>query len=55
MPQSILFIIFQFLVLSVIDYGPGILTLSATQLKRLDVIQNEDICVIKGCTKDTSS
>ena len=41
MPQRILFILYQTLVLSVIDYGFGLLTLSATQLRRLEVVQNE--------------
>ena len=41
MPQRILFILYQTLVLSVIDYGFGVLTLSASQLRRLDVVQNE--------------
>ena len=55
MPQKILFILYQALVLSVIEYGLGILTLSATQLKRLEVIQNEGMRVILGCTRDTSA
>ncbi len=37
----------------VIDYGLGLLTLSATQLQRLDVIQNESMKSILGCTRDT--
>ena len=43
------------LVLSQIDYGLGILTLSATQLRSLDVIQNEGMRAILGCTKDTAA
>ena len=43
------------LVLSQIDYGLGILTLSATQLRRLDVIQNEGMRAILGCTKVTAA
>ncbi len=40
MPQRILLILFQTLVLSVIDYGLGLLTLSKSELGRLDGIQN---------------
>ena len=42
MSQRILFILYQTLVLSVIDYGFGVLTLFASQLRRLDVVQNEN-------------
>ena len=49
MPQRILFILYQSLVLSVIDYGFGILTLSVSQLRRL-VVQNEAMRTILGCT-----
>ena len=38
--QLILFILYQTLVLSVINFGFGLLTLSATQLCRLEVVQN---------------
>ncbi len=55
MPQHILPVLFKSLVLSVIDYGLGLLTLSATQLQRLDVIQNEGMRSILGCTRDTSA
>ena len=55
MPQHILLVLFKSLVLSVIDYGLGLLTLSATQLQRLDVIQNESMRSILGCTRDTSA
>ena len=55
MPQRILFILYQSLVLSVIDYGFGMLTLSACQLRRLDVVQNEAMRTILGCTRDTSA
>ena len=41
--------------LSVIDYGFGLLTLSAAQLQRLEVIQNKGMRSILGCTRDTSS
>merc|ERR1711963_739972 len=55
MPQRVLLILFKALVLSVVDYGLGLLTLSTSQLRRLDVIQNEGMRSILGCTKDTSS
>ena len=55
MSQRILVILFHTLVLSVIEYGFGLLTLSAAQLKRLDVIQNEAMRVMLGCTGDTSA
>lgn len=55
MPQKTLVILYQALVVSVIEYGLGLLTLSASQLKRLDVIQNEGMRAILGCTKDTSA
>ena len=38
-----------------VDYGFGLLTLSKTQLQRLDVIQNEGMRAILGCTKDTAA
>ena len=55
MSQKILVILYQTLVLSVINYGFGLLTLSAAQLDRLEVIQNESMRAILGCTKDTSA
>ena len=55
MPQHILLILYKALVLSVIDYGLGLLTLSATQLQRLEVLQNEGMRSILGCTRDTST
>ena len=41
MPQRVLVILFQTLVISVVEYGLGLLTLSDTQLNRLEIIQNE--------------
>ena len=52
-PQNFLFIMLQLVVLSVIDYGLGCLTLSAAQVGRLDVVQNEAMRAVLGCTKDT--
>ena len=54
MPQRILFILFQALILSVVDYGLGLLTLSKAQLDRLETIQNQGMRIILGCTRDTS-
>ena len=54
MPQRILFILFQALILSVVDYGLGLLTLSKAQLDRLETIQNQGMRTILGCTRDTS-
>ena len=53
--QRILLILYQTLVLSVIEYGFGLMTLADTHLKRLDSIQNEAMRIILGCTKDTSA
>ena len=55
MSQKILVILYQTLILSVIDYGFGMLTLSCAQLKRLEIIQNEAMRAILGCTRDTSA
>ena len=55
MPQRILCLPFDMLVLSQIDYGFGLLTLSKTQLHRLDFIQNEGMRATLGCTKDTAA
>ena len=55
MPQRALLIFFQAVVLSVIEYGLGLLTLSKTQLQRLEVIQNEGMRTVLGCTRDTST
>ena len=55
MPQRILCLLFDMLVLSQVDYGFGLWTLSKTQLNRLDVIQNEGMRAILGCAKDTAA
>ena len=49
-PQNLLPILFKVLVISVLDYGIGLLTLFTAQLRRLDVIQNEGMRNILGCT-----
>ena len=53
MHQRVLLILYQTLILSVVNYGFG-LTLSKTQLQRLEVIQNQGMRNILGCTRDTS-
>ena len=50
MSQKMLVILYQALILSVINYGFGLLTLSAAQLKRLESIQNEAKRTILGYT-----
>ena len=55
MPQKVQFILFQSLVLSEVDYGFGLLSLTNAQLKLLETIQNERMCTILGFTRDTSS
>ena len=49
MPQKIIMILYQALVVSVMDYGLGILTLSKSHLQRLDVIRNEGIRALLSC------
>ena len=51
--QRVLFLMMQLVVLSIIDYGLGCLTLSATQIGKLEKIQNEAIRAVTGCTRDT--
>ena len=53
MHQRVLLILYQTLILSLIDYGFGLFTLSKTQLQRLEVIQIEGMRTILGCTLDT--
>ena len=48
-------ILFRTLVLSVIDYGFGLMTLADTHLNRIDSIQNEAMGIFMGCTRDTST
>ena len=55
MTQIILCIVFQTLILSVINYGFWLMILSEAQLERLKVIQNEAMRAILGCTRDTSA
>ncbi|MCG8431104.1 MAG: hypothetical protein MJA29_08015, partial [Candidatus Omnitrophica bacterium] len=51
--QKVLVLLVQMLVLSVMDYGLGLLTLSQTQIQRLERIQNEAMRAALGCTRDT--
>ena len=51
--QRMLFTLYQHLVLSVIDYGLGLLTISKSQMTKLERIQNAAMRVILGCTRDT--
>jgi hypothetical protein len=52
--QRHLFLLYQGLVLSVIEYALAILTLSRTQLERLERLQNEAMRIVLGCTRDTA-
>ena len=48
-----LFLLYQSVILSVIDYGLGLTTLSQSNLLKLDRVQNKAMRVILGTTKDT--
>ena len=51
--QHHLFLLYQSVVLSVIDYGLGLTTISQTNMLKLDRVQNEAMRVILWTTKDT--
>jgi ribonuclease HI len=51
--QHVLFLMMQLVVMSVIDFGLGCLTLSNRQTQRLDRLQNEAMRAVLGCTRDT--
>ena len=51
--QRHLFLLYQSVILSVIDYGLGLTTLSQSNLLKLDRVQNGAMRVILGTTKDT--
>ena len=53
--QRLLFLLYQGLVVAVVEYALAILTLSQTQIERLDIIQNAAMRIILGCTRDTST
>ena len=50
-PLRILLIIYQTLVMSIVDYGFGFLTLSKTQLASLRVTPNQGMRTILVCTR----
>ena len=52
--QQHLFLLYQSVVLSVIDYGLGLTTMAQTNLLKLDRVQNEAMRVIPETTKDTA-
>ena len=47
-------ILYNTFLLSLIEYGHGLLTLSIAQLKCLEVIQNKGVRAILGCTSSES-
>ena len=49
-----LFLLYQSVVLSVIDYGLGLTTMVQTNLLKLDRVRNEAMRVILGTTKITA-
>ena len=51
--QRHLFQLYQSVVLSIMDYGLGLTTISSTNLQKLDRIQNEAMRTILGTTRDT--
>ena len=51
--QSHMVLLYQSMILSVIDYGPGLTTLSQSNLLELDRVQNEAMGVILGKTTYT--
>ena len=51
--QRHLFLLYQSVILSVIDYGLGLTTLSQSNLLKLDRVQNAAMRVILGTTQET--
>ena len=51
--QHHLFLLYQSVILSVIDYGLGLTTLSQSNLLKLERVPNKAMIVILGTTKDT--
>ena len=51
--QRHMFLLYQSVILSIIDYDLGLTTLSQSNLLKLDRTQNEAMRVILGITKDT--
>ena len=54
LPHQTLAILYQALVVSVIEYRIALVNMSDTKLGRLEVIQNEGMRAVLGCTRDTS-
>ena len=52
--QRHLFLLYQNVILNVIDYGLGLTTMSQFNLLKLDSVQNEAMRIVLGTTKDTS-
>ena len=52
--QRQLFLLYQSVILGVIDYGLGLTSLSQSNLLKFDRVQNEAVSVILGTTKDTT-
>jgi hypothetical protein len=52
--QRHLVLLFQGLVLSVVEYALAIFTVSQTQIQRLEHIQNEAMRILLGCTRNTA-
>ena len=50
--QCHLFLLYQRVIFSVVDYGLGFTTLSQSNLLKLNRVQNEAMGVILGTTKD---
>ena len=51
--QRRLFLLYQSVVISVTDYGPGLTAMAQKNLLKLDRVQNEAMWLILGTTKDT--
>ena len=50
--RRLLFLLYQSVILSVIDYGLGLTTLSQSNPQKLDRAQNEDVKVFMGTPTD---
>ena len=55
MEQQLLVLLYKAVVISVLDYGLGLITVSTTQLQKLERIQNEAMRTTLGCTRMTSA
>ena len=52
--QRHLFLLYESVIFSVIDYGLGLTTPAQSNLLKLDRVLNEDMRVFRGATKDTT-